>query len=71
MKLQINLKGAWRDVMPFPVENAQYVRYYAGSLAMNAEPPARLRTVMPDGLEVTAYFDPDKGWRSPHGEKIA
>lgn len=70
MKLQINLSGAWRNVMPYKPESGKFVRYYAASLAMQAEYPARLRTVMPDGQEVTAYFDPDKGWRTPRGEAI-
>ncbi len=64
MKLQINLHGSWRDVMSFSVEKAQYVRYYAGTLSMLADKPARLRIVMPDGLEVTDYYEPGQGWRS-------
>lgn len=68
MKLQINLSGAWRDVMPpYSPENDEYVRYYAASLHRLADKHSRLRTIDPAG-NVTAYFDPDKGWRTPGKE---
>lgn len=62
MKLQINMRGAWRDILSFPVMNIHLARDSARRLFALAEVQHRLRIVMPDGMEVVEYFDMEKGW---------
>lgn len=69
VKLQLNNKGAWRDVLPFDINavNSDEVQDAAAQLVRAADPSGntRLRIVIADSLQTAlARWDATHGWKT-------
>lgn len=69
VKLQINQKGAWRDVLPFDIDvvNSDEVQDAAAVLVRAADPSGntRLRIVIADSLQTALVrWDEKNGWKT-------
>lgn len=69
VKLQLNNKGAWRDVLPFDIDavDSGAVQVAAADLVMAADPSGntRLRIVIADSLQTAlTRWDAARGWRT-------
>jgi len=67
-KLQLNNKGAWRDVLPFDLDvvNSDEVQEAAAMLVSAADPSGntRLRIVIADSLQTALVrWDATHGWK--------
>lgn len=66
-KLQVNAKGAWREVLAFDIDavDAEALQVAAANLMLIADPAGRktLRIVMADGLQTALLrWSAEKGW---------
>ncbi len=66
-KLQINAKGAWREVLAFDIDavDAEALQVAAANLMLIADPAGRktLRIVMADGLQTALLrWTAENGW---------
>lgn len=69
VKLQLNNKGAWRDVLPFDIDavNSDEVQDAAAQLVRAADPSGntRLRIVIADSLQTALVrWDAKNGWKT-------
>lgn len=65
MKLQLNVSGAWRDVVTFTQEYRSRIEIGASYLASISDPVPTLRIVNANG-HVESYWELDRGWHLPY-----
>ena len=65
MKLQINLKGSWRDVLTFPPERQALIETHAAALLADSGSRAAMRLATDDNECLAICKGPDFVWRLP------
>ncbi|WP_153110099.1 hypothetical protein [Propionivibrio limicola] len=63
MKLQINLKGSWRDVLSFDANRQVDVRESAAALLKSSGAKEKMRISTDDNVRIAYCCAPDYQWR--------
>ncbi len=71
MRLQVNLKGSWRDVLNFPADHEEAIRASASRLACIAGDQVKFRVADDQNIAVAYLEAPFLSWRTAPWRKTA
>ncbi len=63
MKLQINSRGSWRDILSFPPERQTLIETLAAELLENSGEKSSIRIATDDNERIAYCAAPDFAWR--------